>query len=111
MLDKQLLKGIIPLLALSLLSDEDRYGYQLIKAMDELTAGAFRFAEGTLYPVLHSLERAGALRSEWEKASGRKRKYYHITSRGRLELEDRQAQWQQFNHAVTAVLSKGGNNG
>ena len=104
MLDKQLLKGTIPLLALSLLAKRDHYGYDLIKAMDAGSHGAFRFSEGTLYPVLHGLERDGRLTSVWEKAGGRKRKYYRITDKGRAELAERGEQWALFTASVAAIL-------
>lgn len=105
--DKQLLKGTIPLLVLHLLAQADLYGYQLIKSLEQISAGVFRFSEGTLYPVLHSLERDGMLRAYWRDSnSGRKRKYYAITDRGRRELAGRTAEWHTFTGAVDAVLTE-----
>ncbi|MCB0913621.1 MAG: helix-turn-helix transcriptional regulator [Propionibacteriaceae bacterium] len=105
--DKQLLKGTIPLLVLHLLTQADMYGYQLIKSLEQISAGIFRFSEGTLYPVLHSLERDGLLRAYWRVSDvGRKRKYYAITDRGRRELGHRTAEWQTFTGAVNAVLAE-----
>lgn len=106
-IDTQLLKGTIPLLSLRLLAEADLYGYQLIKTLEQLTSGVFRFSEGTLYPVLHTLERDGMLRAYWQVAeSGRKRKYYTITDRGRRQLRNRTAEWRTFVGAVDAVLAK-----
>ena len=108
MLDKQLLKGTLPTLVLSLLSGADRYGYELIKEMDRLSGGVFRFGEGSLYPVLHGLERDGALRAEWrESDAGRRRKYYTLTPVGRTELARRTAEWRTFADAIAAVLADG----
>lgn len=106
-IDKQLLKGTIPLLVLHLLAQADMYGYQLIKSLEQLSSGAFRFSEGTLYPVLHSLERDGMLRAHWVVAeSGRRRKYYAITDRGRRDLDSRMAEWRTFASTIDAVLSE-----
>ncbi len=105
--DKQLLKGTIPLLVLHLLARDDLYGYQLIKSLEQVSTGVFQFSEGTLYPVLHSLERDGMLRAYWRVSEvGRKRKYYAITDRGRRELMGRTAEWRTFTGAVDAVLAE-----
>lgn len=106
-IDKQLLKGTIPLLVLHLLAQADLYGYQLIKALDQISSGAFRFSEGSLYPVLHTLERDGMLHAYWHQAdSGRQRKYYAITERGRRELVERRSQWRSLTVAIDAVLAE-----
>lgn len=106
-IDKQLLKGTIPLLVLHLLSQADLYGYQLIKSMEQISSGVFRFSEGTLYPVLHSLERDGYLRAYWRDSDvGRRRKYYAITAAGRQELAARATEWRTFAGAIDAVLSE-----
>ncbi len=105
--DKQLLKGTIPLLVLQLLGQTDLYGYQLIKSLEQISAGVFRFSEGTLYPVLHTLERDGHLRAYWRDSDvGRRRKYYTITAAGRRELTARAAEWRTFAGAIDAVLGE-----
>ena len=108
MLDRQLLKGTIPLLVLSLLASKDRYGYDLIKSMEHQSNAVFRFSEGTLYPVLHSLERDGCLTSLWQDTGLRRRKYYRITERGRAELARRREQWRLFTTSVAAILDGAG---
>lgn len=106
-IDKQLLKGTIPLLVLHLLAQADLYGYQLIKSLEQISAGVFKFSEGTLYPVLHTLERDGHLRAYWrESGTGRNRKYYAITAAGRRELGQRMDQWRTFAGAIEAVLAE-----
>ncbi|PFG17546.1 PadR family transcriptional regulator [Propionicimonas paludicola] len=106
-IDKQLLKGTIPLLVLHLLAQADLYGYQLIKALEQISSGAFRFSEGSLYPVLHTLDRDGMLHAYWRQAeSGRQRKYYAITDRGRRELVERRSQWRNLTVAIDAVLAE-----
>ena len=106
-IDKQLLKGTIPLLVLHLISQGEMYGYQLIRSLNDASAGEFKFSEGTLYPVLHALERDGQLRAYWRVAdTGRKRKYYAITAAGVRSLSRRTAGWRTFAGAIEAVLSE-----
>ena len=81
----------------------DRHGCTLKDRSDEI----IDIPEGTLYPVLHSLERDGMLRAHWLVAeSGRRRKYYAITDRGRRDLGSRMAEWRTFAGAIEAVLSE-----
>lgn len=109
MIDKELLKGCVPLMVLHLFREDDLYGYQIIKRLEELSAGAFLFKDGTLYPVLHALEKSGHIKSYWQSSdSGRKRKYYHITETGRIHLDERVRDWLFFTRSVNLVLQGGG---
>jgi len=106
-LDRELLKGSINLLILRLLSQRDMYGYEIIQEASRRSEKAFQFKEGTLYPALHQLQRQGYLRSQWKTAeSGRKRKYYSLTAKGRKLSQERQQSWAFFINAVNAVLTK-----
>jgi PadR family transcriptional regulator PadR len=106
-LDRELLKGSINLLILRLLSHRDMYGYEIIQEASRRSENAFKFKEGTLYPALHQLQRQGYLRSKWQTAeSGRKRKYYSLTARGRKLSHERQRSWAFFTDAVNAVLTR-----
>jgi PadR family transcriptional regulator PadR len=106
-LDRELLKGSINLLILRLLSRRDMYGYEIIQEARRRSDNAFQFKEGTLYPALHQLQRQGHLRSRWQSAeSGRKRKYYSLTPKGRKLSQERQQSWTFFIDAVNAVLTK-----
>jgi DNA-binding PadR family transcriptional regulator len=67
--------------------------------------GAFALPEGTIYPALHRLERAGLLASGWSNASGRKRRVYKLTARGRRRLDTSKREWNDFASAVDAVLA------
>lgn len=109
MVGKELLKGTLPLLVLHVVSAEETYGYELIKRLERLSGGTFSFAEGTLYPVLHALERDRLIASTWVGAAGaRRRKYYRVTEAGRGELTRRLAEWRAFTQAVDAVVEGGG---
>ena len=101
----ELLKGNVVTLVLTMLSRKDMYGYELIKDLHLRSEGLFDLKEGTLYPVLHLLERDKAVEAYWEeKDSARPRKYYRITKAGRALLKDKKKEWQEFQKAVSHVL-------
>ena len=86
---------------LAILSEGESYGYAIIKRVEELSEGELQWTDGMLYPVLHRMERAGYIESQWGKSeSGRRRKYYHLTDKGTAELADQRRQWE----VVTATL-------
>ncbi len=93
------------LLVLSLLAGEDMYGYQIIMELARRSDHTFEMKEGTLYPVLHGLERDGMVEAYQQEApTGRMRKYYHLTRRGTAFLKSEAASWQSYSSAVNAVL-------
>lgn len=107
-IDKSLLSGSTALLVLSLLRESDKYGYQIIGDLALRSEHVFELKEGTLYPVLHALEKDGALRAyEKEAPSGRTRRYYAITAKGRRLLEEKIEQWGHFARAVELIVGGG----
>ncbi len=102
----ELLKGHLDLLILAVLADGSRHGYSIIEELRSRSDDAFDLAEGTVYPVLHRLERAGTLRSEWSEAGGRRRRSYSLTATGRAKLVDEQSTWDEFVRAVAAVVGR-----
>ncbi len=104
-IEKSLLSGSTPLLVLSLLSDGDKYGYEMVEELARRSDDTFQLKEGTLYPLLHSLEKEKYVTS-YEKAapSGRQRKYYRLTDNGRKQLVQKEQEWRLFSQAVNAVL-------
>lgn len=104
-MNKELLKGTTELLILRILKDEELYGYGIIKKISIISKGTFEFKEGTLYPILHSLEKSGYIESYWESREGeRKRKYYRITKKGKLQLELKEEEWLSFSGLINTVL-------
>lgn len=95
-INKGLLGGSTPLLLLSLLINQDCYGYEIIKLLEERSDNTFSFKEGTLYPVLHKLENEGYIRSYYREKDGRQRRYYTITDRGIKQLAEEKEQWKRF---------------
>ena len=105
--NKELLKGSTVILILSLLQRESMYGYQMIKELEKESQGVFLFKEGTLYPILHSLEAEGMIVSYWEgNEGGRQRKYYRITNKGMSTLKEKKQEWETFRTAVDQILTK-----
>ncbi|MFS0783002.1 PadR family transcriptional regulator [Bacillus sp. 1P06AnD] len=93
-MDKEILKGSIDILLLSLIARKDSYGYELSKTMNEQSNALYNMGEGTLYPALKRMERKKWLTSYWKETnSGSRRKYYAITEDGRLQLEVKLKDW------------------
>lgn len=93
------------LLILSLLSSRDMYGYEMIVELSRRSEQVFEMKEGTLYPVLHALEKERYVEAYEQTApTGRLRKYYRLTKKGRDCLVDEKAAWEKYAGAVNAVL-------
>lgn len=106
--DKGLLTGSTTMLILKLLEDKDMYGYQMIEELSKKSNDTFNLKAGTLYPILHGLENAQMVTSYDDDAdSARVRKYYHLTSKGRGLLMEKQAEWTTYANAVNHVLGRG----
>jgi PadR family transcriptional regulator, regulatory protein PadR len=106
--NKELLKGCTVILILSLLERKPMYGYEMIKELEKKSNGVFAFKEGTLYPILHSLETNNLIQSYWEENEGaRRRKYYRITEAGKKEADEKQQEWKLFTEAMGQVLWEG----
>jgi len=91
-------------IVLAILAEGDSYGYAILKRVRELSGGRLEWTDGMLYPVLHRLERLGHVETRWEVAeSGRRRKYYRITSRGRDQLAEERRQWQAVESTLKGI--------
>lgn len=74
-----------------------RHGYQLALEIEQRSGGAFKFNHGTLYPILHKLEKEGFIQGSWSgEETQRKRKRYALTARGRSYAEEQMQAWQAF---------------
>jgi PadR family transcriptional regulator PadR len=94
----------LDLLALAALRAAPLHGYAIIKEIRERSGGELELAEGTLYPGLHRLERAGLVKSKWTTESGRRRRVYELTAKGQGALASRQDEWRQLVRTVDAVV-------
>ncbi|MFC1940645.1 PadR family transcriptional regulator [Chloroflexota bacterium] len=101
----ELMKDSSESLLLCLLDQQPMYGYQIIKELERMSRGYFRLKEGTLYPALHRLEEAGFIVGKWQMlSSGRQRRYYHITEKGRHLLAVKRNQWHEFLTAMNLIV-------
>lgn len=104
-IEKSLLSGSTPMLVLSLLKDGDKYGYEMVEELAKRSDDTFQLKEGTLYPLLHTLEKNKYVTSYTKAApSGRERKYYRLTKAGLEQLEYKEKEWKLFSEKVNAVL-------
>lgn len=103
--EQQMKKGVLEMLVLQLLSEKEKYGYQLICELKERSREIFLLKEGTLYPILHGLEAERLVTVREKEADGRVRKYYRITKKGRRTLEEKKAAWKYFAEQVDAVVN------
>lgn len=103
--DKELVGAATDLLILACLSHKPSYGYEIVKSANERSGNLFKWQEGTLYPVLHKLEREELVRAQWQTAdTGRRRKYYYITAKGRRALEAKSAKWKALHEMLLGML-------
>lgn len=105
----ELIKGSTKNIILSVLSaDGELHGYQIVKNIRQVSATALEFGEGSIYPALHSLEKAGLVSARWaDQAHGPARKYYQLTKKGRRALSEGIKEWQDFVSAVEKVYEGG----
>ena len=104
-IDKNLVQGSMALLLLRLLETKDMYAYEMIEALRSKSNNVFELKAGTLYPLLHSLESKGYVRSYEDASSGKKRRYYQLTEAGRHHSSEKKQEWMAYQAAVSNVLS------
>lgn len=100
------LTGVPELLVLQCLRGQTMYGYELVQAIRTATGDDIVLAEGVVYPVLHMLERDGALLTRRQLVNGRTRIYYSLTDTGTSRLDALAATWRRINAAVASVLGE-----
>jgi transcriptional regulator len=101
------LKGHLDLLILAAVQSGPRHGYAIIESLRRSSGGVFNLPEGTIYPALHRLERAGLLASKWSDHDGRRRRVYRVSRAGRAALAKQTDEWHTFSRAVAAVVGAG----
>lgn len=104
-MDKEILKGSIDILLLSLIARGDTYGYEMVKNLKDKSDDMYNMSEGTLYPALKRLEGKGMIQSYWgETDAGGRRKYYQITDDGKKELGKKYGEWKKVNHLIRVCM-------
>jgi len=100
-ISKELVAASSRPMVLSILSNGESYGYEILQRVILLSGGRMEWSEGMLYPVLHRLENEGFIKSRWQVAdTGRKRKYYRITSKGKRQLAQDRAHWEALSQIL-----------
>jgi DNA-binding PadR family transcriptional regulator len=94
----------LDLLLLAVLADGAAHGYAIIGGLRARSGGTLDLAEGTVYPALHRLEREHLIRARWTTVSGRRRKVYELSAKGKRELVSRAERWRDLSRAIDGVL-------
>lgn len=102
------MNGVPELLILRLLRAHEMYGYEIVQAIREETADVVSLGEGVVYPVLHGLEKAGAITSRRLPVGGRSRIYYTLVPAGEARLSELTSSWSRLTRAVERVLRADG---
>ena len=101
--------GTLELLILHTVQERPIHGYGIARWIRERTQGVLDVEQGALYPALHRLERRRWIRGKWgENETGRRARFYSLTSVGRRALEKEAARWDEHARAVHAVLKSAG---
>lgn len=104
MKNKALVAGSSAMMILELIQNEDMYGYQITEQLRTRSENAFEMKAGTLYPILHSLEKDELVTSYEKSCNGKLRKYYSITPKGKEMLDSKKKDWTEFINAVLKVM-------
>jgi PadR family transcriptional regulator PadR len=104
-INKGLMAGSTGLMIMHVLNEKDMYGYEIVKELEKRSQNVFSLKEGTLYPVLHGLEKEGLASSYTETSdTGKQRKYYKLTKKGISVLAQKKAEWKMFSKGVNTVI-------
>ncbi|MBI1372069.1 MAG: PadR family transcriptional regulator [Phycisphaera sp.] len=104
--DRDLVRGSLDLMVLSVLADDGRnYGYEIQRRVREASGERVKLPAGTLYPLLHRLEAAGLILSQWDDSTGRRRKFYKLSAAGRRRLKSDADAWLAHVRCVRLLLS------
>ena len=99
---RNLFRGSLDVLVLSVLVDGQQYGYAIQKKLKE--AGGQTIQAGSLYPLLHRLESEGLIKATWDRSSARERKWYELTATGKRHLRKSAADWQAYLARLQALV-------
>ena len=103
-IERELMRGAGPTAVLRLLSNKEMYGYELVEALSRQTEGVLAMGQSTLYPMLYNLEAKGLIEAEWRQSeSGRERKYYALTGKGKKKLSKDTEAWRALARAMAAI--------
>jgi DNA-binding PadR family transcriptional regulator len=104
-MQSQGVQGQLEGLLLAVLQQGPLHGYAIASELRERSGGLLEVAEGSLYPVLHKLEKEGLIRSHWEVVNGRRRRVYAPSARSGPALRERVESWQRLSQAIDSVFT------
>ena len=98
--------GTVDLVILAAVGEQPRYGLELVQHINARSGGLFEMKEGSLYPALARLVRAGWVETEWQPSDkgGAPRKFYRLTDDGRRALTEKKQEWRTLRGALDALL-------
>ena len=102
-MDAQLKKGLLEVCVLSAIEEEESYGYKIISDLEPY----IQISESTLYPILHRLEKNGAVTTRSAEHNGRLRKYFRITNVGRSKISEFIDDMEEFKK-ISDFITRGG---
>jgi len=103
--DREFLTGTVGVLIFGLLAEREMYAYEIVQEAERRSAQTLQLKEGTVYPALHQMERNRLLKAIWRDGpTGRPRKYYALTAKGRRRAESKRKQWVSISQAMRAIL-------
>ncbi|QDU39042.1 lineage-specific thermal regulator protein [Maioricimonas rarisocia] len=100
----ELLRGSLDLMVLAVLTDGPKYGYLIQQRLKESSGERLQVQAGTLYPILHRLEQDRLVQASWDESTGRRRKWYELTTAGRQRLTSRVQEWNDFVACIQGVI-------
>ncbi len=106
MISKELLKGSLKSIVLKLLAENGRmYGYEITQKVSELSEGKIKLTYGALYPILHKLEKDGALSTESKIVNNRNRIYYKLTKKGNETAKEKIKELEEFIQTIKILIN------
>lgn len=101
-MDAQLRRGVLDVLVLSAIKNEDSYGYKIIKDLKPI----IELSESTLYTILKRLIDDNMVVVRSEEFEGRLRKYYHITDKGLTRIKDFKEEWKELMNIYSFIVEE-----
>ena len=101
-MDAQLKRGVLDVCVLAAIKNEDSYGYKIIKDVSPV----IKLSESTLYTILKRLEESNMLEVRSTMHEGRVRKYYHITHKGLIRIEEFKTEWKEIMNIYSFIMKE-----
>lgn len=103
-IERDLLRGSLDMLVLSVLAEKPLYGYLIQKRLRFRSGEKVKLPAGTMYPLLHRLEASKLIKSKWDDSTGRRRKWYELTVKGRKQLKSQVEQWRSYAECISGLI-------